>query len=99
MSLIPLYDRVIVRRDEPEHVTKSGIVLPGAGDKQNRGTVLAVGHGKLMDNGELRQLTIQPGDRVVFGPYSGNNVVKVEGEELLVMAESEILAIEKRAEG
>lgn len=94
MALRPLNDRVVIRRSEEESKTAGGIVLPGsAAEKPNRGEVVAVGVGRILDNGDVRPLTVQVGDKVVFGPYSGSNAIKVDGEELLVMSESEILAI------
>lgn len=94
MKLRPLNDRVVIRRSEEETKTASGIVLPGsAAEKPNRGEVVAVGAGRVLDNGEVRALTVSVGDKVVFGPYSGSNTIKVDGEDLLVMGENEILAI------
>ena len=94
MKLRPLHDRVVVRRSEEEKKTAGGIVLPGsAAEKPNQGEVLAVGPGKVLENGEVRALSVKVGDKVVFGPYSGSNTVKVDGEDLLVMAENEILAV------
>lgn len=94
MKLRPLHDRVVVRRSEEEKKTAGGIVLPGsAAEKPNQGEVLAVGPGKTLDNGEVRALSVKVGDKVVFGPYSGSNTVKVDGEDLLVIGESEILAV------
>ena len=94
MKLRPLHDRVVVRRSEEEKKTAGGIVLPGsAAEKPNQGEVLAVGPGKALENGEVRALAVKVGDKVVFGPYSGSNTVKVDGEDLLVMSENEILAV------
>ena len=94
MKLRPLHDRVVVRRSEEEKKTAGGIVLPGsAAEKPNQGEVLAVGPGKALENGEVRALVVKVGDKVVFGPYSGSNTVKVDGEDLLVIGESEILAV------
>ncbi len=94
MKLRPLNDRVVIRRSEEETRTAGGIVLPGsAAEKPNRGEVVAVGAGRVLDNGEVCALTVKVGDKVVFGPYSGNNTIKVDGEDLLVMGENEILAI------
>ena len=94
MKLRPLHDRVVIRRSEEEKKTAGGIVLPGsAAEKPNQGEVLAVGPGKALENGEVRPLSVKVGDKVVFGPYSGSNTVKVDGEDLLVIGESEILAV------
>jgi chaperonin GroES len=94
MKLRPLHDRVVIRRSEEEKKTAGGIVLPGsAAEKANTGEVLAVGPGRALENGEVRALAVKVGDKVVFGPYSGSNTVKVDGEDLLVMSENEILAV------
>lgn len=94
MKLRPLHDRVVIRRSEEEKKTAGGIVLPGsAAEKPNQGEVLAVGPGKVLDNGEVLALSVKVGDKVVFGPYSGSNTVKVDGEDLVIMAENEILAV------
>ena len=94
MKLRPLHDRVVIRRSEEEKKTAGGIVLPGsAAEKANSGEVIAVGTGRVLDNGEVRALAVKVGDKVGFGPYSGSNTVKVDGEDLLVMAENEILAV------
>jgi len=94
MKLRPLHDRVVIRRSEEEKKTAGGIVLPGsAAEKANSGEILAVGAGRVLENGEVRALSVKVGDKVVFGPYSGSNTVKVDGEDLLVMSENEILAV------
>lgn len=93
MSIRPLHDRVLVRREEEETKSAGGIVLPGsAAEKPSRGEVIAVGNGKITENGDVRPLDVKAGDTVIFGQYSGNTV-KVEGEELLIMSEAEILAV------
>ncbi|HCE41836.1 co-chaperone GroES [Alloalcanivorax profundimaris] len=93
MKIRPLHDRVLVRREEEETKTAGGIVLPGsAAEKPSRGEVIAAGNGKIQDSGEVRPLDVKVGDKVIFGQYSGNTV-KVEGEELLIMSEAEILAV------
>ena len=93
MKIRPLYDRVVVRRKEEEEKTAGGIVLPGsAKEKPNQGEVVAVGEGKLLENGELRPVGVKVGDQVIFGQYSGNNVT-VGGEELIILSESEIFGI------
>jgi chaperonin GroES len=93
MKIRPLHDRVVIRREEEETKTSGGIVLPGsATEKPSRGEVVAVGNGKLQDNGEVRPLDVKKGDKVIFGQFAGNTV-KVDGEELLIMSENEILAV------
>ncbi|MBM7332316.1 MAG: co-chaperone GroES [Alcanivorax sp.] len=93
MKIRPLHDRVLVRREEEETKTAGGIVLPGsAAEKPSRGEVIAAGNGKIQDNGDVRPLDVKVGDKVIFGQYSGNTV-KVDGEELLIMSEAEILAV------
>ena len=93
MKIRPLHDRVVVKRVEAEEKTASGIVLPGsAAEKPDMGEVLAVGNGKLLKNGELLPLDIKVGDKVLFGKYSGQTV-KVDGEELMVMREEDIMGI------
>lgn len=93
MKIRPLHDRVLVRREEEETKTASGIVLPGsAAEKPSRGEVIAAGKGKITDSGDVRALDVKVGDKVIFGQYAGS-IVKVEGEELLMMAESEIFAV------
>ncbi len=93
MKLRPLHDRVIVKRMEEERMSAGGIVIPdSATEKPVRGEVLAVGNGKILDNGEKRALDIEVGDTILFGKYSGTEV-KVDGEELLVMREEDIMAV------
>jgi chaperonin GroES len=93
MKIRPLHDRVIVKRVEEETTSAGGIVLPdSATEKPSEGEVLAVGNGKLLDNGEVRALEVQVGDRVLFGKYSGNEV-KVDGEDLIVMREDDIMGV------
>ncbi|EAW42551.1 co-chaperone GroES [marine gamma proteobacterium HTCC2080] len=94
MNIRPLYDRVVIRRKEEEATSAGGIVLPGsAQEKPNEGEVVAVGDGKVLDNGEQRALAVKVGDKVVFGQYAGSNKVEIDGEELILMAESEIFAV------
>ena len=94
MKLRPLHDRVVIRRSEEETKTAGGIVLPGSSaEKPNQAEVVAVGTCRVLDNGEVRPMAVKVGDKVVFGPYSGSNTIKVDGEDLLVMAENEILAV------
>ncbi|MFZ0488070.1 MAG: co-chaperone GroES [Arenicellales bacterium] len=93
MSIRPLHDRVLVRRLEEEKTTPGGIVIPdSAAEKPMQGEVVAVGNGKLQDNGEVRSLDVKPGDKVLFGKYSGTEV-KVGNEELLVMREDDIMGV------
>lgn len=93
MRLRPLYDRVVVRRVDSERTTAGGIVIPdSATEKPNQGEVLAVGPGRELDNGELRPLSVKVGDRVLFGKYASSEL-KLDGEEILVLKESDILAV------
>lgn len=93
MNLRPLHDRVIVKRLDQETKTASGLIIPdAAAEKPDQGEVLAVGNGKVQDNGQVRALEVKVGDRVLFGKYSGQ-AVKVNGEELLVMREEDIMAV------
>jgi len=93
MSIRPLHDRVVVRRKEEETTTASGIVLPGsATEKPNQGEVIAAGKGRILQSGEVQPMDVKVGDTVLFGQYSGSTV-KVDGEELLIMNESDILGV------
>jgi chaperonin GroES len=93
MKIRPLHDRVIVKRMEEERTSPGGIVIPDtAAEKPIKGEIIAVGNGKLLDSGELRPLDLKPGDKVIFGKYSGTEV-KVEGQEYLVMKEDDIMAV------
>ena len=93
MNIRPLHDRVIVKRVEEETKTAGGIVLPGsAAEKPSQGTVLAVGSGKPLDNGQVRALEVKVGDKILFGKYAGSEV-KVDGEEVIVMREEDIMGI------
>jgi len=93
MNIRPLHDRVVVRRMEEETMSAGGIVLPGsATEKPDQGEIVAVGKGKITDSGDVRALDVQVGDKVIFGKY-GATPVKVDGEELLVMNESDIVAV------
>jgi chaperonin GroES len=94
MNIRPLYDRVVIRRKEEEETTAGGIVLPGsAKEKPNQGEIVAIGEGKVLDNGDVRPLAVKVGDKVVFGQYAGSNTIEVDGEELVIMSESEIYAV------
>lgn len=93
MSLRPLHDRVIVKRLDQETKTASGIVLPeAAAEKPDQGEILAIGNGKILDDGTIRPLAVKVGDRVLFGKYSGQSV-KIDNQELLVMREEDLFAI------
>lgn len=93
MNLRPLHDRVIVKRLDQETKTASGLIIPdAAAEKPDQGEILAIGNGKVQDNGQVRPLEVKIGDRVLFGKYSGQ-AVKVNGEELLVMREEDIMAV------
>ena len=93
MNIRPLHDRVVVRRLEEETTTAGGIVLPdSAAEKPSQGEVLAVGPGKTLENGDVRPLDVKVGDKIIFGQYGGSTV-KLEGEELLILNESEIFGV------
>lgn len=95
MKLRPLHDRVIIKRLDNERKTASGIVIPEtAAEKPDQGEVLAIGDGKISDDGKVRPLAVKVGDKVLFGKYSGQSV-KVDGDELLVMREEDIMAVVK----
>ena len=96
MDIKPLADRIIVKPLEAEEKTKGGIVLPEtAKEKPQEGKVVAVGKGKILDNGQVQAPEVKVGDRVLYGKYSGNEITTKEGEELLIMREEDILAIVK----
>jgi chaperonin GroES len=93
MKIRPLHDRVIVKRLEAEEKTASGIVIPGsAAEKPDQGEIIAVGTGKILENGDVRALEVKVGDKVLFGKYSGQ-AVKMNGDELLVMREEDIMGV------
>jgi len=93
MKIRPLHDRVIVKRIEEERKTAGGIVIPdSAAEKPDQGEVLAIGTGKVMEDGKVRPLAVKVGDRVLFGKYSGSSV-KLDGDELLVMREEDIMGV------
>ncbi|WP_290651757.1 co-chaperone GroES [Aquisalimonas sp.] len=93
MNIRPLHDRVIIKRMEEERTTPGGIVIPDtAAEKPIKGEVLAVGKGKALDSGEVRPLDVKVGDKVLFGKYAGTEV-KVEGEDVLVMREDDVMAV------
>ena len=93
MNIRPLHDRVVIRRMEEERTSAGGIVIPdSATEKPAQGEVVAVGKGKILENGDIRPLDVTVGDKVLFGKYGGTEVT-VEGEELLVMREDDITAV------
>lgn len=93
MRIRPLHDRIIVRRVEEEERTKGGIIIPDtAKEKPMEGKVIAVGKGKVLDDGKIQPLDVKVGDRVLFGKYAGTEV-KIEGEEHLIMREDDILGV------
>ena len=89
----PLHDRVIVKREEDERKSPGGIVIPdSASEKPSKGRIVAVGTGKILEDGKVRPLDVKVGDKVLFGKYSGTEV-KVDGDDVLVMREEDILAV------
>jgi chaperonin GroES len=93
MKIRPLHDRVIVKRLEEDRISPGGIVIPDtAAEKPVRGKVIAIGKGRILDNGQVRQCDIEVGDEILFGKYSGAEV-KFEGDELLVMREEDVMAV------
>ena len=94
MKLKPLHDKVLVKRTDEEQTTPGGIVLPGsATEKPSQGEVIAVGPGKTLDNGEAQAVSVNEGDLVVFGQYAGSNTVKIDGDELVILNEQDILGV------
>jgi chaperonin GroES len=93
MKIRPLHDRVLVKRLKEQDVTKGGIIIPDtAKEKPVEGEVVAVGNGRVMEDGKIRALDVKPKDRILFGKYSGSDV-KIEGEEHLILREDDILAV------
>jgi chaperonin GroES len=93
MKIRPLHDRLVVKRVEEERTSPGGIVIPDtAAEKPMRGEVVAVGKGKILDNGDVRPMDVKVGEQVLFGKYSGTEV-KVEGEDLVVMREDDVMAV------
>ena len=93
MKIRPLHDRVIVKRVDEEETTKGGIIIPdSAKEKPSEGKIIAVGKGKLLDNGEMLALEVKKGDKVLFGKYAGTEI-QVDSEEHLIMREDDIIAI------
>jgi len=96
MDMKPLGDRVVVKPLEAENKSKGGILLPDtAKEKPQEGKIIAVGKGKVLDNGSVQAPEVKVGDKVLYGKYSGNEITTKEGEELLIMREEDILAIIK----
>lgn len=96
MDIRPLGDRIVIKALEAEAKTKGGILLPDtAKEKPQEGKVVAVGKGKVLDNGTVQAPEVKVGDKVLYGKYSGNEITTKEGEELLIMREEDILAIIK----
>jgi chaperonin GroES len=95
MNIRPLYDRIVVKRIEEQESTRNGIVIPdSAKEKPQEGEVLAVGHGKRLENGQLVALDVKAGDRILFGKYSGNEI-KLDGTEYIIMREDDVLGVLK----
>ena len=93
MSIRPLYDRIVVKHSEEQETTRSGIFIPdSAEEKPQEGEVVAVGHGKMLESGELMALDVKVGDRVLFGKYSGTET-KLIGTEYIIMREDDVLGI------
>jgi chaperonin GroES len=93
MKIRPLHDRVIVKRLEEDKTSPGGIVIPGsAAEKPVQGKIVAVGKGKILENGQVRPCDVKVGDKILFGKYDGTEV-RVEGEQLLVMRESDVMAV------
>ena len=93
MKVKPLQDRILVKRLEEEEKTKGGIIIPdSAKEKPQEGKVVAVGDGKTLESGQKAKLTVKAGDKILFGKYSGTEI-KIEGEELLILREDDVLAI------
>ena len=94
MKIRPLHDRVIVKRLEEERTTASGIVIPesASAEKPDQGTIESIGNGKILEDGSVKPLDVKVGDKVLFGKYAGQSV-KVDGEEILVMKEEDIMGI------
>ena len=93
MNIRPLYDRIVVKRIEEQETTRNGIIIPdSAKEKPQEGEVIAVGHGKRLDNGTLVALDVKAGDRILFGKYSGSDT-KLDGTEYLIMREDDVLGV------
>lgn len=93
MKIKPLHDRAVIRRLEEQRTSPGGIVIPdSAAEKPIRGEVIAIGKGKILENGDVRPMDVKVGDKVLFGKYAGTEI-KVDGEELVVMREDDIMAV------
>jgi chaperonin GroES len=93
MKIRPLYDRIVVKRIDEQETTRSGIIIPdSAQEKPQEAEVIAVGHGKRLEDGKLVDLDVKVGDRILFGKYSGNEI-RLDGEEYLIMREEDILGV------
>ena len=94
MNIRPLHDRVLVRPTEEEKMTAGGIIIPDSanGEKPNTGEIIAAGNGRITDSGDIRAMDVKVGDKILFGQYSGQ-AVKVEGEDLIMMKEEDILGV------
>ena len=93
MNIRPLYDRIVVKRIEEQETTRKGIIIPdSAKEKPQEGEVLAVGHGKRLESGELVALDVKAGDRILFGKYSGSET-KLDGVDYVIMREDDVLGI------
>jgi len=93
MKIRPLYDRIVVKRIEEQETTRNGIIIPdSAKEKPQEGEVMAVGHGKRLDDGKLIALDVKAGDRILFAKYSGSDT-KVDGTEYIIMREDDVLGI------
>jgi chaperonin GroES len=93
MKIRPLYDRIVVKRIDEQETTRSGIIIPdSAQEKPQEAEVIAVGHGKRLEDGTVVPLDVKAGDRILFGKYSGNDI-RVDGEEYLIMREDDVLGV------
>jgi len=93
MDIRPLYDRIVVKRISEQETTRNGIIIPdSAKEKPQEGEVMAVGHGKRLEDGKLVALDVKAGDRILFGKYSGNEIT-VEGTEYIIMREDDVLGV------
>jgi chaperonin GroES len=93
MKVRPLYDRIVVRRIEEKETAKGGIIIPDtAKEKPQKGEILAVGNGKILDNGQKLALDVKVGDKILFGKYTGTEI-KIDGDEVLILREDEVLAV------